>query len=130
MNELNWLLKKYFLQKNKMLEIKVKWIDKLIAKKYSRNLFKWIKSWMWKSLVFIHWVGIKNTPIDKWILRKGFREKLQGLFWKMFNKVKYAHFVNDWTKYQKATWFLEKIRDKSEDKVSDILNTEIEKVIW
>lgn len=78
----------------------------------------------------MHGVGVKSTPIHTGILRKWFRERQSWLKWKMFNKVKYAKFVNEWTRFQKANPFLKNIRNLSENKIDTILNNEIEKVIW
>lgn len=113
-----------------MIEVKVKWIETAILKTDVKRLLKGIKSWMQKSLIYLHWIAVKNTPIDTWVLKKWYRERYSGLRGKMFNRTAYARYVDGGTKYIKPRNFLETIKDKSEERIDTILNSEISKQIW
>ena len=113
-----------------MIEVKIKWIETLIKKTNVKLLLTWIKSWMNKSLKIVHWQAIRETPIDTGNLRKWYRERFRWLRGKVLNKVKYAKAVNEGTGNRRANPFLKRTKDKTEDKVNRIFNSEIEKTLW
>lgn len=113
-----------------MLEVEIKW-NKRLLQKYNRwNLAKWVAIWITKSVIFLHSVAVPRTPIDTWILRKWYREQSLGLVWKIYNKTKYAKFVSEWTKFQKANPFLENTKKFAEPHIEKIINNEIKKQLW
>ncbi len=113
-----------------MLKVNIK-IDKKGIEKITReNLNIVIKNSVKDILIFMEWVAIKVTPRRTWFLRKGFKKTYKWWWAIFFNDVKYAPYVNFWTKRQKANPFMKNIVKETEKVIEKIFNENFKKVIW
>ncbi len=137
-----------------MIKVKVdlSWIKHISEE----NIKKWANNGIRDLLIFMEGIAVKVTPKDTWFLRKGFKSKQSNLKWSFFNNVKYAKFVNDWTKsytikrknkrvlsngksifwkqvkhpWIKANPFMENIQIEAEKIIEKIFIKNISKELW
>lgn len=112
-----------------MIDIEINWLDDLVKKlwalKVSNALHTWIKKWV----IYMEWVAKKETPVDTWLLRNSYETRFSQLKWQLVNTRSYWPMVHEWHWFYQWNPFLTRTAEKSEDKVTMIMNKEIEKLL-
>ena len=69
-----------------------------VAKRFGGEFVtKALNNAIWASIATLEGEAKKESPIDSGRLRSWFQSKFFPLKWVLFNPVKYALFINDWT---------------------------------
>ena len=111
-------------------DLKVNWLQKFIDKLDTKpEVARWLNKWIKKSIFFLEWESIAETPVDQGILWNSYKTNFKNLFWELFNVRDYWIFVHEWTKFIRANPFMTRAIDKSNSKVEIIMNNEINKFL-
>lgn len=112
-----------------------------------------------KTIVLLNRNAIMETPTDRWLLRNSFQTEFRSWYWRLFNPVKYAIFVQEGTrphnapfdpiagranrkwlnggairrsikmKWTKANPFMDRAIESSDREIDNIFQSEIDKLI-
>ena len=128
-----------------MITIDIKNLDDFLKKFNSLQISKTFDVSLKKSIIFLEWEAKKETPVDKWFLRKSYKPTFWNLEGKLINERWYWVFVHEWHfqtpgRFVPAIWkrlvqsfikwnpFLTRTAEKSAKKVNVIWNNEVEKM--
>lgn len=87
-----------------MFSIEVNTADlKKIAKDFGSNYVQeTLDNSVKKSVILLNRNAIMEAPTDRWRLRNSFQTEFRSLFWRLFNPVEYAVYVQEWTRPHSA----------------------------
>lgn len=140
-----WFKELLFNKKN-MLTIQIKDLEDFIEQVSELQMKKTFNTWVKKSMIFLEWEAIKETPVDKWFLWNSYEVILKNLQWILINTRAYWVPVHEWHnqtpwRFVPAIWkrlkasyvkwnpFLTRTARKSNDQVNKIFNKEIVKTL-
>lgn len=92
------------------------------------NLKIVLKNTVKDVVLYMHRLGVQEAPIDTWFLRKSFFDEVKDTGGIFSNSAEYAPYVNFGTSRQKANPFMERIRDKTSERVPEFLQDNFKRV--
>ena len=129
-----------------MLTIKIDNLDEFLSKFNQLNVELTFNKSIKKSVIYLEWEAIKETPVDKWFLWQSYETHFSNMEWKLINTRSYGVAVHEghkqevwrfvpaiWKRLTKSyvEWnpFLTRTAKNSNDKVNRIFNWDIERML-